>query len=329
MKMQEVMIESHSSVFSKLLQEADRYAASGWPVLILGETGVGKELIARRIHEKSIRRRHAFVPLNCGAIPAALFESELFGHERGAFSGAVTASRGIFKQATGGTVFLDEIGELESPLQTKLLRLLDRGEVRAVGSSRIENIDFRIVAATNVNLFRSVAAGEFRLDLLERLSVLTLSVPPLRERFEDLPSLAGFFLARTETRYEIEIFSALAQYHWPGNIRQLRNVLVRAALLAGKAILTPDLVQKVLDRERAQCAYLEAPATHDLLDRPLAEIEKKVILNRLDRCRGNRKKAAKELGIAKSTLHEKLRRWREPRPASRVARPALGFSDSD
>lgn len=294
--------------FRKAVALTDAYAASEWPLLILGETGVGKELIARRAHEKSHRSRATFLPVNCAAIPSGLFESELFGFEKGAFSGALQSSRGILRQANGGTVFLDEIGELDISLQVKLLRLLDSGEVRAVGSTRVESVNVRVVAATNVDLYRAVADGRFRRDLLERLSVLTVQVPSLRSRPEDISLIAAHWLQKLGARYETGALKALEGYEWPGNIRQLRNVLVRASVSGGKAI-TEALLNELVTDEQARGATSGSPL--DSMEGSLAEIEKQVIVQKLRQCRGNRKRTAEELGIAKSTLHEKIRRWRQ------------------
>lgn len=306
--MQTEFVLGRSVNFARLVRAADEYATSEWPVLILGETGVGKEFIARRLHEKSKRRSGPFLPVNCGAIPGGLFESELFGHEKGAFSGAVTSSRGLIRQAHRGTLFLDEIGEITPDLQVKCLRLLDAGEVRSVGSARVEKFDVRIVAATNRNLYRDVADGLFRLDLLERLSVLTLHVPPLRERGTDLEILARHFLNSWNCVHDEDIFSKLNRYDWPGNIRQLRNLLARASVL-GRPRITGTLVERLVTDEKALTSILARSQHHERAS--LADIEKQAILERLEQLRGNRKKTAKELGISKSSLHEKLRRWRE------------------
>ncbi|NDG27887.1 MAG: hypothetical protein EB120_12025, partial [Proteobacteria bacterium] len=224
--MQFELITGKSRQFRATLEELDRYAQSPWPILLTGETGVGKELLAQRIHRLSIRRQGPFVPVNCGALPPGLFESELFGYERGAFSGAVQSHRGLVRSAQGGSLFLDEIGELELGLQVKLLRLLESREIRSVGSTRVEQVDVRIIAATNRNLKERVQEGQFRLDLLERLSILAVEVPPLRERPEDISLLAAGLLDRLGSTYLNVDFSCLLDFEWPGNIRQLRNLLI-------------------------------------------------------------------------------------------------------
>jgi DNA-binding NtrC family response regulator len=310
--------------FRKLVEQADDYASTPWPILILGETGCGKELIARRIHSKSLARSGAFVPVNCGALPPALFESELFGYERGAFSGAVQSSRGLIRSAKQGTLFLDEIGELDACAQVKLLRWLDSGEVRAVGSMRIERVDARLIAATHVDLASAVADGRFRLDLFERLGVLVLRVPPLRERREDIVGIARGFLDGLHASYDAADLAEMEEGAWPGNVRQLRNVCFRA-VARGKGKVTKALLRLLLDEEASLTAALTAAGREDILASPLAEVEKRVIIERVRRCQGNKKRAAKELGIAKSTLHEKFRRWEaEDRRASDLGHALLG-----
>jgi len=310
--------------FKQVIDRVDRFAPSPWPVLILGETGVGKELFARRVHSRSGRSAGRFFPVNCGALPPALFESELFGYERGAFSGAVQSSSGVLRQARGGTVFLDEIGDLDLALQVKLLRFLDSGEVRSVGSSRIDQIDVRIVAATNLDLYEAAREGAFRQDLLERLCVLAVRVPPLRERREDIQVLARSFVASLGTEGDEAIFLLLEAFDWPGNVRQLRNVLVRATLL-GNGKISRGLIEQLLLEEAAQERTCQS-GEKNFSTGSLAEIEKQVIFERLKRCRGNRKRTAKDLGIAKSTLHEKLRKWKKQAPID-SSWPLDGFGD--
>ena len=304
------LIFGASSVFNQTLVEVDKYSRSPWPVLLLGETGVGKELIARRIHEQSDRRRHPFVPINCAAFPHHLFESELFGFEKGSFSGAHQNHPGLLRSAHHGTVFLDEVGDLDLSSQVKLLRFLDSGEVRRVGAVRADFVDVRIVAATNVDLSRLVRLKRFRLDLLERLGVLTVRVPPLRERPEDIALIARDVLGKLGCPFNESIIGPLSQYEWPGNVRQLRNVLIRACVL-GQFEVGEKLVRRLLLQEES---FIDEPSSSlgevDQWDGPLKEIEKRAILVKLRRNSGNRRRTAKDLGIAKSTLHEKLRQWR-------------------
>ncbi len=305
--MQNETIVGNSPALRKLLEIADDYATTAWPILILGETGVGKELLARRIHGRSLSQKGLFAGVNCGAIPATLFESELFGYERGAFTGALQSQRGLIRSAHDGTLFLDEIGEMDAAAQVKLLRWLDTGEVRPLGSSRYEKALPRLIAATHVDLARAVAAGTFRLDLLERLSVLTLRVPPLRERRADIRAIALCLLEKYRAHYTDEALEPLIDYSWPGNVRQLRNVVVRA-VARGRGIVTRELISGLMQDEESLAAALSERA--DISESPLADIEKRVIIDRIRRCHGNKKRAAKELGIAKSTLHEKIRRWK-------------------
>lgn len=301
-------IFGRSRMFKRTVEELDRFAKSPWPILLMGETGVGKELLAQRVHLQSARSKGPFVPVNCGALPPGLFESELFGYERGAFSGAVQAHRGLVRTAQGGSLFLDEIGELDLALQVKLLRLLESQEIRSVGSNRVERVDIRIIAATNQNLDDLVREGRFRQDLFERLSVLPVNVPPLRERSEDIPILAEGFLARMGSVTTGIDFSCLLQFEWPGNARQLKNFLIRAYVLSDGGI-TSDFLKTLIEKEKGRLTSTML-AESQVAAVTLAEIERRVVLDRLTRCHGNRKRAAKELGIAKSTLHEKLRKWK-------------------
>lgn len=318
------MLSGANREFRKVIQLADTYAASPWPVLLLGETGVGKELFAQRMHERSDRREGAFVPVNCGALPPGLFESELFGHERGSFSGAQQSHRGLIRSAQGGTLFLDEIGDLDLALQVKLLRLLDTGEFRSVGANKVERCDIRLVAATNVDLTAAVRNRRFRQDLLERLSVLTIRVPALRDRPEDIPVLASHFLDQLECAHRVQDLVALRAFPWPGNVRQLRNFLIRASVQTSGA-LSREVLDQLLREDQVRIGAAPNPAGGPtvLSEGSLADIEKRVIVERLRRFRGNRKRTARELGIAKSTLHEKLRRWKLESPEeSSVVVPA-------
>jgi formate hydrogenlyase transcriptional activator len=234
-----------SPALLKVLQQVEQIAPTDATVMILGETGTGKELIARALHNRSARKNRPLVKVNCGAISAGLVESELFGHVKGAFTGAIDKRTGRFELADGGTLFLDEVGELPLDTQVKLLRVLQEGEFEPVGSSRTVKVDVRIIAATNRNLDTEVQAGKFRADLFYRLNVLPLHNPPLRERREDIPQLAMFFLSRYAKRFGKELdgiaqetMEALRKYQWPGNVRELQNLIERGVVLAMGRILT-------------------------------------------------------------------------------------------
>ena len=293
-------------VYKQIARAADSLA----PVLIVGESGTGKELIARAIHDHSRRSARPFVPVNCGAIPEGLLESELFGHVRGAFTGAVADTRGLFEQAAGGTIFLDEIGETTPGLQVKLLRALQEGEIRPVGGSRVVRLDLRVVAATNADLERAVGEQRFRADLFYRLSVLVIRVPPLRERREDIPLLAEEFLrgACARARRHVELspaaLEALCAYGWPGNVRQLENVIERVVLLtAGTTVQPEDLPEPLGARQSS----VPARFARDLPT--LDELERRYLVHVLEAVAGNRTRAAQVLGIDRRTLYRMAERF--------------------
>ncbi len=278
-------------------------------VLITGETGTGKELVARAIHASSPRVSKLFVPLNCTAIPVGLLESELFGHVRGAFTGAQTDRIGKFKAADEGTLFLDEIGDMDYALQAKLLRVLQEGVIEPVGTNRRLAIDVRIVSSTNRDLRGAIREGKFREDLYHRLNVFPVKLPPLREREEDIATLANAFLAqfcrelaKPPLVLSAEAATVLEHYAWPGNVRELRNVMERAAVLAAGDHLAPSLARSLLPEDG------DAPPTDLNLDRALAEVERKIILRALAEANDNKVVAATLLGIGERTLWTKLKR---------------------
>ncbi|MBI5182393.1 MAG: sigma 54-dependent Fis family transcriptional regulator, partial [Nitrospirae bacterium] len=271
-------------------------------ILISGETGTGKELVAKAIHKNSLRARNPFVVIDCGSIARSLIESELFGHEKGAFTGAASARQGAFETAHTGTIFLDEIGELELEMQPRLLRVLEEREVRRVGSTKTMPVDVRIIAATNRDLSKEIKAGRFREDLFYRLSVIQIELPSLRERKDDIPLLIDFFIKESKTRKvkgaAPETLKILANYNWPGNIRELRNVIDRAIALGASDYIEPkDLI--LLKPSEKQTA--------DLSGKTLEEIEKSAIIQTLKAHKGNKTTTAKALGIAYSTLFEKMK----------------------
>jgi two-component system response regulator FlrC len=293
-----------------------RVARSSATVLVQGESGTGKECIAALLHKRSERAARAFVKLNCAAVPEALLESELFGHEAGAFTGAGRRREGRFELADGGTLFLDEVGEMSPAMQAKLLRVLQEGEFERVGGSETVKVDVRVVAATNRDLEQEVEAGRFRGDLLYRLNVVPVTLPPLRERREDIVPLARHFL-RDELRFTAEAEAALAEWSWPGNVRELQNMVQRVELMVDGDEVDRVAVQRWLDPEAgaAEEPTVVLPAVDPLtalVGRPLAEVEHELIQRTLDRCNGNRKRTAETLGIGVRTLFNKLKAGEAP-----------------
>ena len=287
-----------------LLRLVDRAGESGQNVLIVGENGTGKEWVARRLHEVGPRADKPFVVVNCGAIPEALVESELFGHERGAFTGADRRRTGLFEAAHGGTLFLDEFGELPLSVQPKLLRAAQSGELRRVGSERVEHVDVRIVAATNRDVERAMLSGEFREDLYYRVATLLIRVPPLRERAEDVEPLFRSFLREEGSALQptAGALERLRRYAWPGNVRELRNAAARvAALIDGPEVRAEDVDRLVTQR------HVDGAGALPSLD--LEELERVAIVAALRLHAGNRKRAAGELGIAVKTLYNKMLRY--------------------
>jgi two-component system response regulator AtoC len=305
---EEVIAES--SAMREAVALAARVAPYPTTVLITGESGTGKEAIARGIHASSPRSNAAFVAGNCGAIPEQLLESELFGHEKGAFTGADRARNGLFVEADGGTLFLDEIGELPLALQVKLLRVLQERSVRRVGGSAERPVDVRVLAATSRSMDDEVRAGRFREDLFYRINVMHLHLPPLRARPEDVPVLANFFLAQHGLRLGIsadklprELVALLTRYSWPGNVRELQNVLERALILAGGTPGKEDLPEHVRNGQGAA----PTPADGDLsVKRRLPALERELIAHALERTGGNRTRAAEMLDLSPRALFYKL-----------------------
>ena len=285
-----------------------KVAPTSATVLILGETGTGKELAARSIHEQSLRAEQPFVAINCGALPESLIESELFGHRKGAFTGADEHRVGLFEVADGGTIFLDEIGELPKGMQAKLLRVLESGEVRRVGENESFTVDVRVICATHRDLEEMVADEDFREDLMFRINTFEVAMPALRERIEDVAVLARFLLGRCrgtgatgEDSFTPAALEALEDYHWPGNIRELANVIEHAAILAPAEQIDEEHLPRNFGARR-----LKAPQFKMVAPQTLREIELQVIQQTLDRHGGNKPKAAEELGISLKTLYNKL-----------------------
>jgi transcriptional regulator with PAS, ATPase and Fis domain len=314
----------------------ERVAASESNVLIRGETGTGKELVARAIHEASPRADRPLVAVNCGSLPEHLVESELFGHRKGAFTGADEHRAGLFEVADGGTLFLDEIGELPKPLQPRLLRALESGEIRRVGENQSHTVDVRVVCATHRSLEEMAAAGEFRDDLLFRINTFEILLPPLRDRRDDIPELVQYFVrhARPQTPAAAavasdDVLAILAAHHWPGNVRELANVVEHALVLGDDLPLQVDHLPARLGAAAISAAAgrpqpgpaavggsaEEPPAAveEQLTPRPesLRELEMRAILEGLDRNNGNKARTAEELGISLKTLYNKLHQLQE------------------
>lgn len=294
----------------ELMDTVSQVAPTKASVLITGESGVGKELVADAIHELSNRSKGPFIKVHCAALTASLLESELFGHEKGSFTGAVKEKKGRFELADGGTIFLDEIGEIDAPTQVKLLRVLQEKQFERVGGEKSIIVDVRIVCATNRDLPKEIEKGNFREDLYYRLNVVHLEVPPLRERKDDIPLLMTSFLQlfNQENGRSIEAFSnqakrAILSYEWPGNIRELRNCIESAVVLARTTIIDiEDLPVHIGKAQNTSSVSLEVGIT-------LAEAEKQLIISTLASCAGNKTKAAEVLGIGRKTLHRKLQEY--------------------
>ncbi|HVB34095.1 MAG TPA: sigma-54 dependent transcriptional regulator [Patescibacteria group bacterium] len=292
----------------------EKVSRSQSPVLILGETGTGKELVARSIHFHGLRKKGPFVPVDCTGLVPTLVESELFGHVKGAFTGALQAKRGLIESASGGTLFLDEIGEFPLEMQAKLLRILQEREVRPVGATATVAVDIRVVAATNRDLGREVEKGRFRQDLFYRLNVVPIRVPPLRERKSDIPLIANHFLERwSRDERPTPVFSEdamarLVAYDWPGNVRELENAVSRAAELnSGSLLSVGDLPTNLQSPAPARLPLDDEQIT-------LAELERRAIFRALAKTRGDKMAAARLLGIGKTTLYRKLKQYGDGEP---------------
>jgi DNA-binding NtrC family response regulator len=304
----------HSPEMEKLYRIIVKAAQSSHPVLILGESGTGKELVARSIHYSGPYRDKPFIPVDCGSLVPSLIESELFGYVRGAFTGALRAKEGLLATAEGGTIFLDEVGELPVDLQSKLLRAIQEKEIRPVGGTRVQPINVRILAATNRDLELAVQNGNFRRDLYFRLNVLSLRVPPLRERKTDIPLLVGSVLERINNgRAEQHSFGddalrLMMEYDWPGNVRELENCVERACTTCSLATIhvsdLPTALRDFAARKKPQAPSTDAP---EII--PLTQLEKQAILHALHLLHGDKLEAARRLGIGKTTLYRKLKEY--------------------
>ncbi|MBN1141263.1 MAG: sigma-54-dependent Fis family transcriptional regulator [Deltaproteobacteria bacterium] len=311
-------IIGRSAAMQKLYDMIGRVAATKATVLVTGESGTGKELVAKAIHANSGQKDSPFVAINCGAIPENLLESELFGHEKGSFTGATHAKTGLFEAANGGTIFLDEIGELPAMMQVKLLRVLQEREIRKVGGTRDIPVDVRLITATNKELEEEVAEGRFREDLFYRVNVIRLDLPPLRARKDDIPLLAEHFIKKivppeTALTLSDRALKRLVEYHWPGNIRELENVIERSAIFVSAGEIREEDLPPQLLRSRtdggAKGGMEELPAAGLDLDGYLGNIEKEILLKALDRTNGVRKKAAELLNISFRSMRYRLAKY--------------------
>jgi len=309
-------ITGRSPAMIRLYLEIARVAPSRATALITGESGTGKELVARSIHRHSPRGAREFVAVNCGALTETLLEAELFGAMKGSYTGANTDRKGLWEEAEGGTLFLDEIGETSQAMQVKLLRALQEGEIRAVGATRSRKVDARIIAATNKDLEAEVKAGRFREDLFYRLSVVTLHLPPLRERRTDIPLLAQSFLSagspagERPLRLSDEALTHLVAYDWPGNVRELQSAIEHAALRARDGEVAPEDLPPKLQTEEVRRAAQHSPLSALYADLPtLDEMERRYLLHALEATGGNRSRAAEILGIDRRTLYRMAERF--------------------
>jgi DNA-binding NtrC family response regulator len=300
-----IFLSSRNQTWNEELQRLPAIAQSPYPVLILGPSGSGKEVIASMVHKFSARSRGPFLGVNCSALTESLAESELFGHKRGSFTGALNERKGAFESARGGTLFLDEIGDLPLSLQPKLLRALENSEVKPLGSDITISTDVRIVAATNHNLQQRVAEGKFREDLYFRLHILQIRPPALNERREDLDTLISFFSTQNSIRFSTEALLQFHKYSWPGNIRELKNVITRVAALYPGQNITANMLKDLLDKKPDIVEHTEGGSTV----RSLFEVERGLIIDRLKLFGGNQRRVAFELGMPKSTLHDRLKKY--------------------
>jgi two-component system response regulator AtoC len=306
-------IIGRSAEIREVLGVINRVAASDSPVLVQGESGTGKELVARSLHLQSRRAGRPFVSINCGALPDSLLESELFGHKKGAFSGAIASRIGLFEAANGGTLFLDEVGEMSPAMQVRLLRVLDSGELRRVGEERVFHVDVRVVAATAKDLSREAANGRFRWDLFYRVSTIVIPVPPLRQRSGDVPLLVDHFLRSyaygrgQNLRFASDAMARLVEYSWPGNIRELRNFIERLQILhEGHEVHAADLPAEFNRVRMPEPVASVAPAEESVLA-PLVDVERRHIGRVLNATGWNKARAARVLEVDIKTLNKKIR----------------------
>lgn len=299
----EFPLKSKNEVWNEELQSLRHVAVTEFPVLILGPSGTGKDVIAQALHNESLRKNANFMSVNCSALSETLIESELFGHVKGSFTGAISDRKGAFEAARGGTLFLDEIGDLSYALQAKLLRALENGEIRPVGADRNIKTDVRIIAATHQSLPEKIREGAFRADLYFRLNVVAVTPPALAHRMEDFEDLLYMFAKKMRVRFSFGAIARLKKHPWPGNIRELKNLVTRTAALYPREHIEEKHIEKLLDKTLLTPS--EADSTNDIP--VIKEIEKQMIIKRLTANRGNQRRTAADLGMPKSTLHDRLK----------------------
>ncbi|MFQ6043523.1 MAG: sigma-54-dependent transcriptional regulator, partial [Candidatus Poribacteria bacterium] len=312
-------IIGNSDAILKTLETAEKVTKTDASVLITGESGTGKELIARSLHANSQRKSKPFVPVDCASLPEELLESELFGHEKGAFTSAITTKRGLFEIADGGTLFLDEVGDLPLPIQSKLLRVLQEREFRRVGGTKLLNVDVRIISATNKDLRREIDKGSFREELYYRLNVLSIHLPPLRERRGDVPLLAKHFLQRVKQSNPKPItgilpaaMELLERHSWPGNVRELQNVIERAVSLAEGTVIEPEELPEYIRSPKKGALRLsyKSDSFKEAKEEIIEAFEKDYLINLLRRHDNNISQAAKTAGINRKTIHRLIQKYK-------------------
>jgi len=316
-----------SANIQDVLRMVSRLKDTRTPVLVSGESGTGKELVARAIHFRGALAQTPFVAVDCGSLVPTLMESELFGYEKGAFTGAIKTKAGLFQAANGGTIFLDEIGELPLEMQAKLLRVLQEKEVRPVGSNEKVNVDVRVIAATNRDLEAAYREGTFRKDLYFRLNVVTVHIPPLRDRRSDIPMLVHHFLDRYAPESHMQVTPAamksLLHYEWPGNVRELENCIARAVTLGDRQVIDVSDLPPAIRSEQADAGTATTQDTGAVSTTALAEMERMTILRVFEQAHGDKALAGKMLGISRATLYRKLKRYNIP------AKPGIGGTQTD
>ncbi len=302
-------LSSKAPEWNEQLRSLETVCPTDHTVLLLGSSGSGKDVIARHIHEYSHRSQNPFLSVNCSALTETLVESELFGHIKGSFTGAISDRKGAFEAARGGTLFLDEIGDLSFALQAKLLRALENEEIRPVGSDKNIKTNVRVIAATHQNLYSKIQEGSFRSDLFYRLNIINIEVPSLKERMEDFDEIVYSFARKMRVRFSFSAIQKLKKYEWPGNIRELKNVVTRASTLYAKQYITDDIIDKLIHRKEHVDAHMRMNHQPPQSTSVIKEIEKQMILKRLMSNGGNQKRTASDLGIPKSTLHDRLKNY--------------------